>query len=204
MEKNKIVRTRNWATIIYPESAAENWIEILKRQCVPALISPLHDKDIIEKNSGDEDINCFKKPHYHVVIMFQNVKTEKQAEEIFKKINGVGVEIVHCLKSYASYLCHLNDPDKAQYSISDVIACAGADYYSIISMPSNKYEVISEMIDFCIEQNVISYAELLCYSKEERPDWFRLLCDSATVTIVQFLKSRYWQVNLLSQKKETK
>lgn len=43
MEKK---RTRNYATVVYPESAPADWIRLLQEQCVPALISPLHDKDL--------------------------------------------------------------------------------------------------------------------------------------------------------------
>ncbi len=39
-------RTRNFATVVYPESAPENWMRILEEHRVPALISPLHDKDV--------------------------------------------------------------------------------------------------------------------------------------------------------------
>lgn len=43
--KNGRGRTRNFATIVYPESAPENWKSILENEIVPALISPLHDKE---------------------------------------------------------------------------------------------------------------------------------------------------------------
>ena len=72
-------RTRNFATVVYPESAPENWQDILSEQFVPAFISPLHDKDI---NPTGEP----KKPHYHVVIMFDSTKTSEQAKEIFDKV----------------------------------------------------------------------------------------------------------------------
>ena len=39
-------RTRNYATVVYPDSAPENWQEILTQHFVPAFISPLHDKDL--------------------------------------------------------------------------------------------------------------------------------------------------------------
>ena len=55
-------RTRNYATVVYPESAPSDWIDKLTECFVPAFISPLHDKDI---NPGGEP----KKPHYHVIIM---------------------------------------------------------------------------------------------------------------------------------------
>ena len=52
-------RTRNFATVIYPESAPSDWKEILNQEFIPAFISPLHDRDT---NPTGEP----KKPHYHV------------------------------------------------------------------------------------------------------------------------------------------
>ena len=110
-------------------------------------------------------------------------------------VNGVGVEVVKSLRGYARYLCHLDNPEKAQYSVNDVISCAGADYFSVINLASNKYEAIAEMIDYCIKEDISSYAKLLYFSKEERQDWFRVLCDNGSIPIIQFLKSKYWEVN---------
>ncbi len=182
MENN---RTRNYATVVYPESALDDWIMKLQEQCVPALISPLHDKDLNADGTP-------KKEHYHVMIMFEGVKTQKQAKEVFELIGGVGVEPIKCVRAYARYLCHLDNIDKAQYDVSDVISCAGVDYYSMINLASDKYSAIGEMLDFCIENGTDCYAELLLYAKHNHEDWFRVLCGSGTITMVQFLKSKYW------------
>lgn len=56
-------RTRNYATIVYPESAPPNWISILEDEHIASFISPLHDKDI--ENDGE---NTPKKAHYHVIV----------------------------------------------------------------------------------------------------------------------------------------
>ena len=40
VNKPKDDRARNWAIIAYPESAPENWLEILKSQCSKFSISP--------------------------------------------------------------------------------------------------------------------------------------------------------------------
>ena len=72
-------RTRNFATVVYPESAPENWQDILVEQFVPAFISPLHDKDI---NPTGE----IKKEHYHILIMFDSVKTDLELIEILKYV----------------------------------------------------------------------------------------------------------------------
>ena len=57
-QKKKDERKRNYATLVYPDSAPENWQEILSELKVPVFISPLHDKDV---NADGKP----KKPHYH-------------------------------------------------------------------------------------------------------------------------------------------
>ena len=178
-------RTRNYATVVYPDSAPENWIEILAEQFVPAFISPLHDSDL---NPTGE----VKKAHYHVIIMFDSVKTSEQAKEVFEKIGGVGCEIIQSIRGYARYLCHLDNPEKAQYKQEDVRSLCGADYPHIIGLVTDKYKAIGEMIDFCEENDIISYSELLKYCRMERFDWFRVLCDNGTVVIKEYLKSKAW------------
>lgn len=178
-------RTRNFACLVYPESAPEKWQEILVEQFVPAFISPLHDKD---ENPGGE----IKKAHYHVMIMFDSTKTTEQAKEIFDKIGGVGCEIVQSTRGYARYLCHMDNPEKHQYLVEDVRSLCGADYTGTIGLATDKYKAIGEMIDFCEDNNIVSYSELLVYCRTERFDWFRVLCDNGTMVMIQYLKSRTW------------
>lgn len=179
-------RTRNFATVIYPESAPQEWFEILTEQFVPAFISPLHDKDI---NPTGE----IKKAHYHVIIMFDSVKTTEQAKSIFEKIGGVGCEVIQSIRGYARYLCHLDNPEKHQYDVSDVRQICGADYTGIIGLATDRYKAIAEMVDFCADNNIIAYSALLEYARIHRFDWFRVLCDNGTVVVKEYLKSRTWE-----------
>lgn len=188
-------RTRNFATVLYPESAVEGWEEILSQQFVPCFISPLHDKDL--NPTGEE-----KKPHYHIMIMFEGVKTTDQAREIFEKIGGVGCETVQSVRGYARYLCHMDNPEKYQYSTGDVRALCGADYSGTIGLVTDKYKAIGEMIDFCIENNIYSYSELLVYCRMNKFEWFRVLCDNGTVVMKEFLKSLQWTASYKQSKKD--
>lgn len=178
-------RTRNYATVVYPESAPSEWQEILSQQFVPAFISPLHDQDV---NPTGEP----KKAHYHVLIMFDSVKTKDQAEAIFKLIGGVGCEVVQSIRGYARYLCHLDNPEKAQYKQESVRSLCGADYSATIGLVTDKYKAIGEMIDYCKDNNIVSYSDLLEYCRMERFDWFRVLCDNGTVVMKEYLKSKSW------------
>ena len=179
------VRTRNFATVIYPESAPDNWKDILTEQFVPAFISPLHDKDV---NPGGD----VKKAHYHIMIMFDGVKTFEQAQSIFTLIGGVGCEVVQSIRGYARYLCHLDNPEKAQYCVDDVKAFCGADYTATIGLATDKYKALGEMQDFCEQYNVVSFYLLSKYARTHRTDWYRILCDCGSVYMREYLKSKQW------------
>ena len=187
MSEKHSMRYRNYATVVYPESAPEKWQEILSEQFVPAFISPLHENDV---NPTGEP----KKPHFHVVIMFDSTKTVEQAKEIFSLIGGVGCEIVKSLRGYSRYLCHLDNPEKAQYNPEEVRSLCGADYNHTIGLAIDKYKAIREMMSFCRENNILSYSDLLEYCSEERFDWFRVLCDNGTMVMKEYLKSKLWTV----------
>lgn len=179
-------RTRNYGCVVYLESAPSNWKEILGEQKIPAFVSPLHDKDIDPQNQP-------KKPHWHVMIMYDSTKTVEQAKEVFAKIGGVGCEVIQSIRGYARYLCHLDNPEKAQYSPEKVQMFGGADYNAIIGLATDKYKAIDEMIEYVDGNNVRAYSDLLRYAKENRRDWFRLLCDNSTVVMKEYLKSKEWK-----------
>lgn len=179
-------RTRNYATVVYPESAPDNWQQIISESKIPVFISPLHDQDI--NPTGEA-----KKPHYHVLACYEGPKTKEQARDFFDTFGGIGCEAVASLRGYARYLCHLDNPDKAQYNPDDVKAYGGADYVTCIGLPTDKYKAIQEMIAFCCENGNNCYADLLEYASVHRMDWFRVLCDNGTVVMKEYLKSKTWK-----------
>lgn len=178
-------RTRNFATVVYPESAPDNWLHILEQQFCPVFISPLHDKDL---NPTGEP----KKPHFHVLFAFEGVKTIEQVRAIVELIGGVGCEPVNSLRGYARYLCHMDNPEKARYNEEDVRTMCGADYTSTIGLATDKYKALGEMQDFCEQYDVISFYLLSKYARMHRPDWYRILCDCGSVYMREYLKSRQW------------
>lgn len=178
-------RTRNFATIIYPESAPEDWIDILRDKHFPFLVSPLHDKDMTR--AGEP-----KKPHYHVQFFFEGPKSQKQVEKIVEEIHGVGVEWLESPSGYARYLCHLDDYDKAQYRMEDVRAYGGIDYLEKIDRISDKFNGIAEIQDFCSYYNIHSFSLLCDYARKNNKAWYRALTTSCAVYFREYLKSKRW------------
>lgn len=192
-------RTRNYSTIIYPESAPENWQQILADSHVMAIASPLHDQDV--NPSGE-----LKKPHRHITVMYDAPKTIEQAKALFSTIGGVGCEAVQSIRGQARYDCHLDNPEKAQYSIRDVIEFNGADYQALISLPSDKYGIIREMVAFIEYNDVLSFSELAKWSSENNERWFRALTDNSAFFIKEYLSSRQYSIekNLIRRSEEWK
>lgn len=183
---NSSTRHRNFATIVYPESAPENWQSILDDFHIPAFISPLHDKDL-DKNGN------LKKAHFHVLVMFDGVKTNEQVLSIFSAIGGVGLEVIKNLSTYSRYLCHLDSVDKVKYLVDDVVCLGGADYTSEISLPSDKHRLIREMITFCKDSHIYAFPDLMDYASENRTDWFELLCDNSAYVMERYIKGLYFK-----------
>lgn len=180
-------RKRNWVFVVYPDSAPENWVEKLREMRVPGFISPLHDKDV---NPDGEP----KKPHWHVQLTFKGVKSYSQIKEITDELNATAPQECKDVRAYARYLCHLDNPEKAQYDTSEVQCLAGTDYLEKVKSAADTDTAVSEMMDWCISQGCYSFFRLSNYARKNRPDWFRVISSSRTVFLTSWLKSMQWEI----------
>ena len=171
--KTKDGRIRNYATIVYPDSAPDNWQEILADLRIPALVSPLHDKDV-------NPDGVLKKPHYHVLMCTEGKKTREQFREMASSFGGVGSEIVQSIRGYSRYLCHLDNPEKAQYSVTDIKSFGGADFEAYVTLPSDLSKQVKLMQRFCVSHNVRSFSFFANLCAEDFPDWHYILLFKCT------------------------
>lgn len=180
-------RARGWACIVYPESAPEDWVEKLNEAHIQTLISPLHDKD--KRGNGEE-----KKPHYHVLAMFDGPVGESSAKAYFGRIGVTAPpEKIDTIKGYARYLVHMDDHDKHRYSESDVIALAGASWTACALDEAEEVNCLLDEIEAYIDESgCISYAALCRYARAERSDWTRVIRKN-TIHLTQLLKSLQWE-----------
>lgn len=181
-------RFRNFATVVYPESAPADWLTVLDSLHVPAFVSPLHDADVNADNTP-------KKAHYHVLLMFSSVKTVEQAKEAITAIHGVGCETVGTVRGYARYLVHADNPEKAQYSKSDVRAFGGADYDAVTHLPTDDVKITREMMQFIRANQISSFAQFADICAIEHEDWFRALVTKSTYFIKEYIKSLVWETS---------
>lgn len=182
---NKEIRTRAWTIVLYPESAPQNWRDILDEQHIEWAESPLHDKDI----NGNGEI---KKAHWHLLLMFTGVKAFEQVKEITDQLNAPIPVKCHNAKAMVRYMAHMDNPEKAQYNPSEIISHGGLDLSEMLR-PSNseRYTIIAEMIDYIKHYGIIELQDIVDYAKENEPDrWFPLLCDNSLLIVANYIKSQ--------------
>lgn len=112
-----VKKAGTWAFILYPDSASDDWEQILIDSYEDIVISPLHDKDIVTKGErkGQPD-----KPHFHIMVLFHNRTTSTRSEELAHKVNGSGVIPISSAWNYFVYLDHSRVDNKQLYSHKDI------------------------------------------------------------------------------------
>lgn len=178
-------RTRNWVFILYEDSAPENWRELIDELHIQWVESPWHDKDV---NATGEP----KKKHKHICLCYDGVKTFDQVKEVTDMLHSPIPKRCQSLKGSIRYFAHLDNPEKAQYKVEDIIAHGGFDLAEMFRPTSSeRYTYIKEMIAFVKDNGITEFQDLMDYAAAERTDdWFPLLCDSCAYVVGQYIKSQ--------------
>lgn len=92
------------------------------------------------------------------------------------------------------YWCHLDNPDKAQYSEDDVRSFGGFDYFSAIEAEQDFEKMAIEIERFIDDNHVVYYSALARYARDNRGDWHRALRKGLTIHITQYLKSHEFEL----------
>lgn len=181
-EKN--VKKRYWAFVLYPESAPEHWIEFLQLTGLPCAISPLHDRDV---NPTGE----VKKAHHHVILCYAGPTTFNSVKGLTDALNQPIPQPLEQIRGYYRYLTHKDNPEKAQYSESDIKIMNGfniADFSELTR--SEVQEEIRRLMDFIRAVDLVEYSDFL-ENLQDNADWVGLeIASTHTLLFNSYLKSR--------------
>lgn len=186
--KSKRVDTRQraYAFLVYEDSSQPDWEERLADEHIAALVSPWHDQDTNPDGSP-------KKKHKHVMLMFEGKKSIEQINEIRERVIGPdynkGFETIGSMRGYARYLVHADNPEKAQYSRSDVRAYGGADYDAITALASDDTRMIGEIMEYIRTNGVRYYSDFMVMCRDNNPEWFAMLISRKSYVVIEFIKS---------------
>lgn len=178
-------RTRTWTFVLYEDSAPENWRDILDEQHMEWVESPWHDKDINADGTT-------KKKHKHILLLFPGKKSYEQIKDITDSLGQPIPMRCHNAKALVRYMAHMDNPEKAQYSPSDIVSHGGVDLAELLRPSSSeRYTIIRDMIDYIRSAAVTEFQDLMDYAAAEHfDDWFPLLCDNSAYVIGQYIKSQ--------------
>ena len=154
---NKVIKKRNWAFVLYPESAPSNWRELLQLTGLECVISPLHDKDVNPDGTP-------KKPHYHIIICYQGPTSYNVVKTLCDSLNCPIPQYLESVKGYYRYLTHMDNPEKAQYSKDDIQALNGFNILNYVEITKAEAAEYKRKIQTLIrEQDMVEYCDLLDY-----------------------------------------
>lgn len=187
-EKSKVEKGRDWTFIVYPESAPENWREILDDTHLRWVESPLHDKDV---NADGEP----KKAHWHILLSYDGPVAISAVKKITSRINTPEPRKVGSAKGLVRYMIHLDNPEKYQYAMSEIVGHGGADVASYFEMTAtNRLNVMKEIVQYIYAENITNYADFLMICIENSDEWFEVAVNHNTLAINKMLDA-VWQKN---------
>lgn len=182
MQKN--VKKRNWAFVLYPESAPQDWKEQLQLSGLAGAISPLHDKDT---NPTGEP----KKPHYHVIVVYSGPTSFNVVKGLTDKLNQPIPQPLEQVRGYYRYLTHKDNPEKYQYNEQDIQTINGFDISEFIEITKSEILAIKAKLQTLIrEKDFQEYADFLDYLQDfgDKTDYD--IASSHTIFFNTYLKSR--------------
>jgi hypothetical protein len=155
--KNANVKKRNWAFVLYPESAPENWMDILKQSGLQCAVSPLHDKDI---NPDEHE----KKAHFHIILVYGGPTTYSNVQKFTEGLNSSIPVPLEQIRGYYRYLTHKDNPEKYQYDEKEIKTVNGFNIADFIELSKNEVnEIKMRLFDMIINEDMFEYFDFIHY-----------------------------------------
>lgn len=194
-EMSKNVKKRNWAMVLYPESAPEDWRDQLRKTGLQCAVSPLHDKDT---NADGEP----KKPHYHVILCYSGPTSFSVVERLTKQLGQPIPQPLEQVRGYYRYLTHADNPEKAQYSAADIETINGFDIRDFVEMTKSEVTRYKrELLAFIRDNDLMEYADLLDVlldGGEATADLFEV-ASNHTLFLTKYIASRRYKATGVSR-----
>lgn len=182
MSKN--VKKRNWAFVLYPESAPADWREQLQLSGLMGAISPLHDKDI---NPTGEP----KKAHYHVILTYSGPTSYNVVKALTDSLNQPIPQALEQVRGYYRYLTHKDNPEKAQYDEREIKTINGFNIADFSELTRSEITQIKKSLQLLIRQcGITEYAELMDYLQDEKMNVEYEVASNNTYFFDKYIASR--------------
>lgn len=157
---NGNIKKRNWAFVLYPESAPADWLEQLRLTGLQCAISPLHDIDL---NPTGEP----KKAHYHIILCYSGPTSYNVVKTLTDKLNQPIPQALEQVRGYYRYLTHKDNPEKAQYSESDIRTLNGFNISDYVELTKSEVIEIKKNLQQLIRNlDLLEYSDFMDYLQD--------------------------------------
>jgi hypothetical protein len=155
--KKSNVKKRNWAFVVYPESAPLDWIEQLRQTGLQCAVSPLHDSDL-------DATGVNKKPHWHVIACYSGPTSFNVVKRLTDILNAPVPQALEQVRGYYRYLTHKDNPEKYQYNEDDIITINGFNISDFVELSKSEVLNIKKKLQQIIrELNIFEYSDFMDY-----------------------------------------
>lgn len=170
--------------MVYPESAPENWLEVLGQTGLQVAISPLHDRDI--NPDGTE-----KKPHWHVIVIYSGPTSYNVVRELTEKLNAPIPQALEAVKGYFRYLTHRDNPEKVQYDEKGIKTLNGFSILDFVELTrSEVLKVKKDLVTMIRGLELVEYSDLLEHLQDSGLEAeFEVACNN-TIFLNTYISSR--------------
>ena len=190
------IKKRNWAFVLYPESAPLDWKEQLQLSGITCAISPLHDKDI--DPTGEP-----KKPHYHIILCFPGPTSYNVVSSITASYNATIPKALESVRGMYRYFTHKDNPDKYQYDEKEITLLNDFDVADVLN--SGEVFHIMKMIDVLIENlKLFEYSDLMKYLRDNEMNDYYNVAASHTLFFNTLISSYRNKAVALAKKEQTR
>lgn len=188
MTKN--VKSRNWTFLVYPESAPENWEDILMG-CTYCYC--LHDKDV------NKDTGKLKKAHIHVLLAFDGTTTYNAVKDLTDRLNSPIPQPARSLRGMIRYLIHADNKNKYHYNREDIVSVGMDQEIEQAFTPKKtdedkKNDHVTErkkLVHIIDSENLIDWDQLnVVLDKLDDTD-LTIFADNHAYLVTQWLKSNW-------------
>ena len=182
MAKN--IKKRNWVMVLYPESAPNDWREILTQTGLQCAISPLHDKDL---NPTGE----LKKAHYHIIMCFNGPTSFNVVKALCDELSQPIPQALEQIRGYYRYFTHKDNPEKYQYSEEEITTVNGFNISDYVDLTKSEVTEIKKRLQMLIRNmNFMEYSDFMDYLQDNELSFEYDVASNNTYFFEKYISSR--------------
>ena len=180
----KIVKKRNWAFVVYPESLPDDWRQLLRETGLQCAISPLHDKDL-------DPTGLPKKPHYHVIACYSGPTSYNVVKSLTDSLHAPAPQALEQVRGYYRYLTHKDNPEKAQYDELQIETINGFAIADFVELTRSEVLHFKQHLQQMIRDlDIVEYADLMDILQDNGQTDLYDIASSNTYFFEKYISSR--------------